>query len=45
METASIDSIGQGRVWSGADAIQNGLVDIEGGLNVAIKIASEMAKI
>jgi len=40
-----VDSIGQGRVWSGKDAIKVGLVDKIGGLTDAIKMASEMAKI
>ncbi|UCG28940.1 MAG: signal peptide peptidase SppA [Bacteroidales bacterium] len=37
-----VDSIGQGRVWSGADAKENGLVDVFGGINRAIAIAAEM---
>ena len=43
--TASIDSIGQGRVWSGVDGKKIGLVDEFGGLKDAIRIASEKAKI
>ncbi len=42
---ASIDSIGQGRVWSGVDGKKIGLVDEFGGLKDAIRIASEKAKI
>jgi protease-4 len=38
-----IDEIGQGRVWSGADGLKNGLVDILGGLDDAIRIAVERA--
>jgi protease-4 len=45
MTTADIDSIGQGRVWSGRDALRIGLVDVIGGLDVAIKIAAEKAKL
>lgn len=41
--TAAVDSIGQGRVWAGADAIAIGLVDEIGGLNDAVKKAVEMA--
>ena len=41
----SIDSIGQGRVWSGADAIQINLVDELGGINDAIHYAARQAKI
>ncbi len=39
----SIDEIGQGRVWSGENAIENDLVDVMGGLNRAIEIAKEKA--
>ena len=38
-----IDSIGQGRVWSGYDGKANGLVDILGGLQTAIDIAVKKA--
>ena len=41
---AEIDSIGQGRVWSGADAIKIGLIDEFGGLDKAIEIAAKLAK-
>lgn len=40
-----VDSIGQGRVWSGADAIAIGLVDELGNLNAAVKKASELANL
>ncbi|PWT71844.1 MAG: signal peptide peptidase SppA [Bacteroidetes bacterium] len=39
-----VDSIGQGRVWSGERAIQLGLVDRLGGLQEAIDCAARMAK-
>ncbi len=42
---AEVDSIGQGRVWSGADAINIGLVDVLGGMEDAIVIAAKMAKV
>lgn len=42
---ADIDAIAQGRVWSGAQALQRGLVDQLGGLNDAIRIASQDAKL
>lgn len=45
METASVDSIGQGRVWSGAEAIRIGLVDTIGGLNASIEEAARLAGI
>ena len=40
-----IDNIGQGRVWSGVDAKEIGLIDAFGGLNRAILSATRMAKI
>jgi protease-4 len=39
-----VDAIGQGRVWSGADAIKIGLVDEIGGLDAAIKHAAKLGK-
>lgn len=42
---AQVDVLGQGRVWSGADAKANGLVDVLGGLDTALAIAAEMAGI
>ncbi len=41
---AQVDSIGQGRVWSGIDAKRIGLIDDFGGLNTAIAKAVELAK-
>ena len=38
-----VDSIGQGRVWSGSDAIEIGLVDQLGGIEEAIAYAAEKA--
>lgn len=43
MTKAEVDSIGQGRVWSGEDALELGLVDVLGGLEDAIEIAAQMA--
>lgn len=40
---AEVDSIGQGRVWSGADAKRLKLVDVLGGLDDAIAIAAKKA--
>jgi protease-4 len=40
-----IDQVARGRVWSGEDAIQVGLVDELGGLNTAIAKAGELAGI
>ena len=38
-----VDNIGQGRVWSGVDALEIGLIDNHGGLIDAIYIAAERA--
>ncbi len=40
-----IDEIGQGRVWSGSEALQKGLVDRLGHFNDAIASAAKMAKL
>jgi len=40
-----IDSIGQGRVWSGTEALQNGLVDRLGNIDDAIASAAKKAKL
>jgi len=40
-----IGSIAQGRVWSGYDGLNHGLVDVLGGLETAIAIAKECAGI
>jgi protease-4 len=40
-----VDAIGQGRVWSGTNALENGLIDAFGGLNQAIEIAAKMCGI
>lgn len=42
---AQVDSIAQGRVWSGIEAKQIGLVDEFGGLDRAIEIAVKKAKL
>ncbi|GAL70999.1 protease IV [Jejuia pallidilutea] len=40
-----VEEIAQGRVWTGNDALQRGLVDELGGLDVALKYAAEAAEI
>ena len=40
-----IDAIGQGRVWTGIQALENGLVDRLGSLDDAVKIAAERAEL
>lgn len=44
MTTAQVDSIAQGRVWTGIDAHKLGLVDEIGGLEDAIKYAAKLGK-
>jgi len=44
MSFAQVDSIAQGRVWSGSQALKVGLVDKIGGLDDAIKEAASLAK-
>lgn len=43
LEPARVEEIAQGRVWSGTDAKEIGLVDEMGGLNAAIAHAAEKA--
>lgn len=45
MTIEEVDNIAQGRVWSGVDALNNGLVDELGNLDDAILYASELAEI
>lgn len=45
MSFAQVDAIGQGRVWTGEDALKIGLVDKIGGMDEAIKKAASLAKI
>lgn len=44
MTTVQVDSIAQGRVWTGTDALKLGLVDKIGGLEDAIKHAATLGK-
>jgi protease-4 len=45
MEKDDVDVVGQGRVWTGADALRHGLVDELGGLEEAIAFAAELVDI
>ncbi|NVK10203.1 MAG: signal peptide peptidase SppA [Tenacibaculum sp.] len=45
MTFEQVNEIAQGRVWTGKEAIKNGLVDQLGGLNDAIKAAAELAEL
>lgn len=40
-----VDSIARGRVWTGLQALENGLVDTLGGLPLAIELAAQEAEI
>jgi protease-4 len=42
---AQVDSIGQGRVWAGTDALSIGLIDAFGGINEAIIEAGKAANL
>jgi protease IV len=45
MSTDKVDSVAQGRVWTGKQAKEIGLVDELGGFETAIKVAKRRAKI
>ncbi|MDH3323557.1 MAG: signal peptide peptidase SppA, partial [Flavobacteriaceae bacterium] len=45
MTFARVDSIAQGRVWTGQEALSNGLVDELGSLEDAVSIAANLAEI
>ncbi len=45
MKTNDVDSVAQGRVWLGQDAIKHKLVDELGGLDVAVKKAAKLANV
>ena len=44
MEFAAVDEIAQGQVWTGTDALENGLVDQLGELDDAIELAASLAE-
>ncbi len=43
LEKDAVDAVAQGRVWTGADALERGLIDELGGLEEAIVFAAEVA--
>ncbi|MCK4747895.1 MAG: signal peptide peptidase SppA [Bacteroidales bacterium] len=43
MTKESVDALGGGRIWSGSDALDNGLIDMIGGLEKSIEVAAGMA--
>ena len=42
MDKSEVDAVGQGRVWTGSDALDHGLVDELGGLEEAVAFAAEL---
>ena len=44
-DNAYIDSVGQGRVWTGSQGKEKGLVDEFGGLDRAVEVAKQLANI
>jgi len=45
LDVGMVDSIGQGRVWTGMRAKEIGLIDRFGGIDDAVKCAARMAKL
>ena len=45
METEAVDAIGGGRVWTGRQALENGLLDELGGLDQAVDKARDLAEL
>jgi len=45
MEKSVVDSIAQGQVWTGQDALANGLIDEIGNVNAAIDAAAALAEL
>lgn len=43
MDKQAVDAVGQGQVWTGVDALENGLIDQLGGLDDAVNLAAELA--
>jgi protease-4 len=45
LEKDSVDAIGQGQIWTGIEALENGLIDAIGGLRAAVELAGELAEL
>jgi len=45
MTVEAVDKVAQGRVWSGTDALNNGLIDTLGNLDDAVLYAAELAEV
>ena len=45
MKTGQVEKLAEGRVWTGRQAVENGLADANGNLQTAIKKAASLAQI
>jgi protease-4 len=45
LDRATVDALARGRVWTGADAHERGLVDELGGLDRAVELAKDLARL
>ena len=45
LTTSQVEAVAGGRIWSGSDAMARGLVDTLGGLELAVRLASEEAEL
>lgn len=45
MSRDDVHLVAQGRVWTGNDALEAGLIDVIGGLDIAFELAAQMAEI
>lgn len=45
LDPKKVDAVGGGRVWLGQQALDHGLIDQIGGLDIAIRLAAEKAKL
>ncbi len=45
MSKSGVESVGQGRVWTADDALENGLIDGLGDIDAAIDAAAELANL
>ena len=45
MDKQAVDAIAQGKVWTGQDALENGLIDALGDVDDAVRAAAELANL
>ena len=43
MDTSEVSEVAQGRIWTGSQAVERGLVDMMGGLSLAVELAAYKA--